>query len=422
MKDEAQHALDGMAGTPDDMPAWRERQVGALAELALRGLRQPDLEHVLAFATERLCVALDCDFTKILDARASASGLVVRAGSGWPEGVVGEREVPEGMASQAGYTLKVNEPVIVDDTLHEARFEVAPLLLEHGIRSGISVVIVGDPDPHGVLQADSRAVARFTSVDIPIVQAYANVLSIVIEQRQRERLSADFASIAAHELRTPLTLLMGYSARLLKRLDEQGSIGVDRREEVETVFAETLRLRRAVDMYLALGEIERRSVSPDVAEVDLVKTVDAAVLEVAKRYSSAVIAVDPRPPELRWVTDEIAVQRIVSNLIENGVKYSPPRSTVTVELARHEDDSDLGPVVSVRVRDRCGGLPDDVMRRIFQIGFRGEGAHTRRGLGLGLYVGHRLAQRIGGSLTAANEGEGCVFTLKLPAAPVDTPL
>jgi signal transduction histidine kinase len=411
-----------MAGTIDDQPRWRERQVNALAELALRGLRQPDLEHVLTFATEQLRVALDCDFTKILDARVSASGLQVRAGSGWPEGVVGEREVPEGMSSQAGYTIEVGMPVVVDDMRDESRFKVAPLLLEHGIRSGISVPIVGDPDPHGVLQADSRVVSRFTSADVPIVQAYANVLSIIIEQRQRERLSAEFASIAAHELRTPLTLLMGYSGRLLKRLDERGSIGAEQREEVETVFSETLRLRRAVDMYLALGEIERRSISPEMAEIDLVEAVDAAVLEVAKRYSSAIVTVEPRPRDLRWVTDEVAVQRILSNLIENGVKYSPPRSTVTVGLEQHVGDGGHGSVAIIRVRDRCGGLPDDVMRRIFQIGFRGEGAGSRHGLGLGLYVGQRLAQRIGGRLTVANEGEGCVFTLHLPAVPVDTSL
>jgi signal transduction histidine kinase len=422
MSDQVEHALDVMAGGIDDQPRWRERQVNALAELALRGLKQPDLEHVLSFATDRLRVALDCDFTKILDARVSATGLQVRTGSGWPEGIIGEREVPEGMASQAGYTLEVGTPVIVDDMLRETRFQVAPLLLEHGIRSGISVVIVGDPDPHGVLQADSRTTSRFTLADIPIVQAYANVLSIIIEQRQRERMAAEFASIAAHELRTPLTLLMGYSGRLLKRLDEHGSIDSEQREEVETVFSETLRLRRAVDMYLALGEIERRSISPEMTEVDLVETVDAAVLEVAKRYSGAVIAVEPRLPELRWITDDIAVQRIISNLIENGVKYSPPRSTVTVELERHDGDGDRGPVTTVRVRDRCGGLPDDVMRRIFQIGFRGEDSGSGRGLGLGLYVGYRLAQRIGGSLTVANEGDGCVFTLRLPMVPVDTSL
>lgn len=423
MTDDARPALEGMSqGSGEDAPRWRERQVAAVAELGLLALQESDTDAVLDFAAERLRDALGCDFSMILDSRVSATGIVVRSGSGWPGGILGQVDVPGGSGSQAGYTLETGGPVIVDDLLAERRFTPVPLFLEQGIRSGISVLINGDPEPYGVLEADSRSAGWFGPEDTPIVQAYADVLSIVMDQREREQLSADFAAIASHELRTPLTLLMGYSSRLLRRLDHEGVITPEQRDVVELLYSESLRLRRAIDIFLALGEVERRSVAPGVVRFDLVETVASAATEVAERYPDSVIEIAPASPSLDWASDEVAVQRIISNLIENGVKYSPTGAQITVQVALDGDVGDRDATASVRVLDHCGGLADDDLRRLFGRSFRGRHAYPGLGLGLGLYVAQRLALRVGGSLAAENEGDGCVFTLRLPsldAAPGD---
>lgn len=394
-------------------PRRREQQVAALAELALLALRETDLDAVLRAGAQQLREALDCEYTSILDARAGARGLIVSSGAGWPEDVLAAIEAPSGSGSQAGYTLEVGVPVIVDDLRNDGRFTPADCLLELGIRSGLSVVIEGDGEPLGVLLASSLEAGRFTALDVPVISAYARVLGMAIQQHEREQLSADFATIAAHELRTPLMLLIGYSSRLLRRLDEDGTITADLREEVEVLHSESLQLRRAIDTFLALGEIERRHVAPGVITADLVEAAAAAAAEVAERYPGAVIEVEHVSPRVAWTTDELAVQHVIRNLIENGVKYSPAGSRISVHVAVEGNGDDDGRAV-VSVHDRCGGLADEDLRHLFRRNFRGERARAGRGLGLGLYVGQRLAARVGGSLSARNEGDGCVFTLRLP--------
>ncbi len=403
------HALDDISGPGQEAPRWRERQVTALAEVALRGLHDAGLDGTLAFAAERLRMALDCDFTKIIDARSSASGLVVRAGSGWPDGVVGNAEVPKGSKSQAGHTIETGSPVIVQDTHTEQRFETAQLLVDRGVRSGVSVLIGSAPDVYGVLQADSRRSGRFDEDDIAVTQAYANVISIVIQRHERDQLSAEFSAIAAHELRTPLTLLLGHSARLLRRLDETGSIDVDQRDEVEAVYVSTLRLQRAVDMFLALGEVERRSGQLVSADVDLVALIDSTIGEIVARYPQADLRRDiPSGPLVRMI-DETVVQRVISNLLENAVKYSPSGAPIRVRL-----ESSTGDDVAIHVTDHCGGLSAGDLRQLFRHHFRGETSAAEKGLGLGLYVSQRLVERVGGTLSATNRDGGCDFVLWLP--------
>lgn len=411
MTSEAERALAGLSAAPSEPSRPRlVRQYEALAEVALTALQETDLDVVLDLAARRVQDALACDFVKIVDTRVSATGLQVRSGAGWPPGVVGEAEVSDGAGSMAGYTLQSGEPLLVEDLALERRFTPPPLLVEQGIRSAVSAVIEGEREPVGVLEADSRTVGHFSASDIPVVQAYANVLSIVIRQREREQMSADFAAIASHELRTPLTLLIGYSSRLLRQLDERGTISREHREELEILHSESLRLRRATDIYLALGELERLGPRLQVREVDLLAIVRAAVAEVRLRYPAALVRIDCDRAGLPWRSDEVSVGRIVGNLVENGIKYSPEGAEIDVELSDGSDGA------TISVSDRCGGLSEADLRRLFQRSFRGDhGSDERSGLGLGLYVAQRLTEHVGGRLDARNADDGCIFTLHLPS-------
>lgn len=389
---------------------WREKQYATLAEIGLLALRQSDIDLVLDTTARRLREALDADFTKVLDQRAGSAGLLLRAGAGWPEGVVGAAEVPEGAGSQAGYTLAVDEPVIVDDLPSETRFEPPALLLEHGVRSGISVVIEGDGRPLGVLEADSRTPRHFGPADIPVLQAYANVLGGAIAQHEREHLSAEFAALAAHELRTPLTVLIGYGSRLLRLVDEEGRLERDRRDELAAMYEEAIRLRRSVELFLALGDAQRRAGALETREEDLVDLVEAVVAIVTEGHPDRRIMLEAPAPSLPFVTDALAFSRIVTNLVENGAKYSPPGSQVTLTLELVDGEA----VVSVR--DSCGGIASDDLRRLFLWRHRGQEAEAGEGgFGLGLFIAQRMADQLGGRLDARNDGGGCIVSLHVPA-------
>lgn len=405
----------GAAGVPDLLERAstpREHQLALLVRLSLAAHRETSLDRITRLTATYLREALGCDLAKVLDARAGAGGMLVRGGSGWAPSVVGQREVPEGDDSQGGYTLRVGELVIVEDVRTETRFATAPLLSEHGVRSGISAIIGGEPDPFGVLQADSRSPARFGTEDGVVVQAFADVLAGAVAQHEREQASDHFASIAAHELRTPLTLIIGYATRLLRELDVDGAITAERREELETLHSESLRLRHAVDLFLSLGDADRHRPLLDAQPVDLVDVVEGVVPMVAEHRPEGRIRIEPGDQPGEIITDANIVARVVTALVDNAVKYTAAGTAVTVTIERSAEGAEI------RVADACGGLPDSDLRRLFQRSFRGDHASDERsGLGLGLYIAQRLSEHLGGRLDAHNAGRGCVFTLHLPASP-----
>jgi len=387
----------------------REQQLALLVRLSLAAHRETSLDRIARLTASYLLEALGCEFAKVLDARAGAGGMLVRGESGWAPGVVGQREVPEGDDSLGAYTLRVGEMVVVDDVRTETRFQTAPALAEHGVRSGISVIIGGEPDAFGVLEADSRSPGRFSLADGIVVQAFADVLAGAVAQHDREQASDHFASIAAHELRTPLTLIIGYATRLLRELDTDGAITSDRREELETLHSESLRLRHAVDLFLSLGDADRHRPLLDPQPVDLVDVVEGVVPMVSEHRPGGRIRIEPGDQPGEVITDARVVARVVTALVDNAVKYTAPGTAVTVAIERGTEGAEI------RVADACGGLLDSDLRRLFQRSFRGDHASDERsGLGLGLYVAQRLSEHVGGRLDARNTDGGCVFTLQLP--------
>lgn len=385
----------------------REQQYRALAELGMLAMSEPNLDVTLNEAATRLREVMQCDFTNVLDQRGSAT-LVVRAACGWPATVLGEAEVP----SRRGFpgTIHARDRRAGGRDPHVIRnpFRPGSVLLSHGVRSGISVLIPGRPAPYGVLQADSREPDRFHEADVAVLQAYANVLSGAIAQNEREQAGSQFASIVSHEMRTPLTSLIGFSRRLVRRLDQKGSIGLDQRDELELIYRESYRLHRTVDLLLALSEVERRDMHFDLEELPVNEMLQQTIGLAEERYPGThfVLTGPASEPALR--TDEVAFGRIVANLIENAAKDSPDGSTICIDVT---DDPDA---LAITVRDACGGTPAEEIKGIFRPSFRGTNAHRAgSGLRVGLYVAQRLAARTGSVISVENlPPDGCAFTLR----------
>jgi two-component system, cell cycle sensor histidine kinase and response regulator CckA len=168
----------------------RARQQAAVAELGRVALEAADLRHLEERAVELAAATLDVEFAKILTYDPEADVLRLTAGVGWRPGTVGTATVPADAGSQGGYTLRVRAPVVVTDFAQERRFCAPPLLRDHGIRSGLSVVVGPSEHPHGVLGVHSSAVRAFTSEDARFVQTLADVLAaardrLTVEDRLR---------------------------------------------------------------------------------------------------------------------------------------------------------------------------------------------------------------------------------------------
>jgi len=205
----------------------RVRQQEAVARLSAQALTGSDLTKLLDDAVATAARELSVDFVKLLEIVPGDREMILRAGTGWPEGLVGSAHVPADQRSQAGYTFTTGGPVIVDDLRTETRFIPTQLLLDHGVVSGISVVIAArDGRAYGVLGAHSRSRRRFTEHDIAFLSAIANVLAAAIQQRlsdQRQNLLIRELRHRSGNLFSQLLALFSQTARTSRTIPELSS-------------------------------------------------------------------------------------------------------------------------------------------------------------------------------------------------------
>ena len=164
----------------------RARQQAAIAGLGHRALQTISLPVLLDAAVELVARTLNVEYSKVQELLPDSNVLILRAGVGWKDGLVGHATVEAGPESQAGYTLASERPVIVQDLREETRFIPSPLQAQHGIVSGLSVIIPGRDRWFGVLGAHTCETRTFTADDVNFLEAVANILAAAIERRRTE--------------------------------------------------------------------------------------------------------------------------------------------------------------------------------------------------------------------------------------------
>ncbi|HUG48135.1 MAG TPA: GAF domain-containing protein [Candidatus Limnocylindria bacterium] len=163
-----------------------EKRQAALAELGQRALAGGPAQELLNEAVALVARTLEVPYAKILEVPATGERLRLVAGVGWKEGLVGVATVGRGSNSHAGYTLDTEGPVIVTDLPSDRRFNRPTLLIDHGVVSGLSVIIGDRHRPFGVLGAHTTERRLFAEDDVNFVQAVANVLAAATERQRTE--------------------------------------------------------------------------------------------------------------------------------------------------------------------------------------------------------------------------------------------
>jgi signal transduction histidine kinase len=238
------------------------------------------------------------------------------------------------------------------------------------------------------------------------------------EQRRLAQLSAEreeFISIVSHELRTPVSGLLGFLQTALDHWEEMSD--TDRRRAVSRAMSNASRLYSLSRDVLDSSSVEAGQLSYAMDLVNLQDAVTSAVTAAQDVYPDNPIRFET-PDRPIWVTgDPERIQQVVSNLLDNATKASPPEGRVDVSLAE-----DGGRAV-ITVRDSGPGLSADDLDRAFEKFVRGRGRRTV-GTGLGLYICRRIVEAHGGAIHAANAPDGgAVFRVELsattaPAEPV----
>lgn len=230
------------------------------------------------------------------------------------------------------------------------------------------------------------------------------------QEKQRRSQKSDFVSMVSHELRTPLQAI-GTAADMLERFGDQMS-EEERREETRTIRRAVGTLARLVDDVLVMGRSEA-AVEGGGDPIDLARLCRAVWREVsvALRAQQQMVLHDNAGRPARGVNDA-ALHTILSNLMQNAIKYSRGAGDVEVELRREGTD------FVVAVSDRGPGVPPEEREAIFQPYWRSRQVDGIAGTGLGLSVARSAARSLGGDLTVedAQGGRGARFVVRWPAA------
>ena len=231
---------------------------------------------------------------------------------------------------------------------------------------------------------------------------------------QLEALRAALVANVSHELRTPLTSMIGYTALALADLDAP-ELRIERhRDLLEAAQRNSHRLLHLVEDLLVQSRVESRTLEPECVELGLASLVEGAVETLGTRGSRHGVTVEVRGPDRAvslWGEQE-QVERVITHLLTNAVKFSPPGSTVSLEYGVR------GAEVYLRVTDAGPGVPEEERERIFEAFYQGESARAKElpGSGMGLSIARTIAEAHGGSMTlvASELGEGATFEMRLP--------
>jgi two-component system sensor histidine kinase KdpD len=256
--------------------------------------------------------------------------------------------------------------------------------------------------------------------DAVVLRTFAGQLALVMESARideaarRAEVDAQSSQVRAalfgsvtHDLRTPLASI---KASVTSLLDQDVRFeDAQRRELLQTILEETDRLNRLVANLLDLSRIRTGALVPAKVPVEAGELVDAVVARLRPLLGVRRVEVKVRDelPEV-WA-DPVQMDQVLSNLVENAVKFSPPTSPILVTVARWQDG------IQVRVADRGPGVAPDARERVFEAFARGDDEGASTGTGLGLAIARAVVSVHGGRIwLEETPGGGTTVVFELP--------
>jgi PAS domain S-box-containing protein len=232
----------------------------------------------------------------------------------------------------------------------------------------------------------------------------------VTAEQRIDRLRSEIVATVSHELRTPVTSIYGMAVTLQRpdsEIDEEA-----RSELLGVIVEQSSRLGAIIDDILVASRIEVGSIEVDASVVN-VRDVARAVVDVTSVDAPGNLELEVRDelPDPLACGDPERLRQVLTNIVENAVKYSPDGGTIRVLL---QEDADT---ISVHVSDEGLGIPPEEQARVFDKFHRLDPSMTRGipGTGLGLYIARELTRRMGGDVTVRSAfSVGSTFTVRLP--------
>ncbi|WP_170061132.1 ATP-binding protein [Spirosoma aerolatum] len=230
------------------------------------------------------------------------------------------------------------------------------------------------------------------------------------EQAQREtiqaldRLKTDFFTNVSHELRTPLTLLLGPLQMLYKRYPDHELYGL--------MYRNASRLQTLINQLLDLAKLDAHQMKHSPSLGDLVTDIQTWVAGFSTLAQSRSVQISLRQTQTHWsaLYDADKIEKVLSNLISNALKYTPAGGSVTIDVAY------LPTEVSIDVTDTGTGMSEKVLSRVFDRFYQGDRVNRLEvGTGIGLSITYELIRLMGGVISVESQpGVGTTFYVSIP--------
>ena len=366
------------------------RQRDLLADLGTVALRSTDPDALFQEACRLVADGLGVRFCKILELLPAERCLLVRAGVGWRDGVVGHAKLEADDGSAAGHALRTDQPVIANDLEEETRFRMPKLLRDHGIERAMNVIIRVDGRPFGVLEVDSSVEGQFSEFDISFLRASANLLGVAIERANREaelqqeaKRREILAREADHRIKNSLQLVASLLTLQRARLRDPQAVAA---------------LDEAIARVMAVAESHRAlQQSADLRTISLEAMLTDLCGHVAQLSDTIAVGCSCEHGIELDAERAIPLGLIVSELVTNAFRHAYP-------------DGQRG---MVRLRATTTGESVEII--IADDGVGMDEADSGKDGSLGVTIVNSLVRQIGAELSVrSGQGQGTVVTLRLP--------
>jgi signal transduction histidine kinase len=431
------------------------RQQAAIARFGSFALRERDLMKILTEAVRVCAEGLSVPFSKVCQYRPQENDLLIVAGHGWQDGVVGKVVSRADMSSPQGRAFTTGEPSICDDLQKGTYVDLPPFYAAHGIVSTIDVIIKGNDDqPYGILEIDNDRQHDYDQYDINFLTGFANVLAeavstasrgaalqVTVDQmkalveekdrllydknvadlqlRQAQKMEAvgQLTGGIAHDLNNLLTVITGTIeilaeavadrpelVAITKMIDDAAARGADLTQRL-LAFARKQPLRpREVDVNSLVIEATNllRPTLGEQIEVHMVLAGDA---------SHALID----PSQLTNAILNLALN--ARDAMPDGGKLTIETGNITLDegYASLNTDVTVGNYVLVAVTDSGHGIPADILDHVFEPFFTTKDVDKGSGLGLSMVYGF-VKQSNGHIKIYSEQGHGTTVRIYLPQA------
>jgi two-component sensor histidine kinase len=371
----------------------RIRQQELLAELGVKALQGASFDELLNETARLTAIGLDVEFCKVLEHIPSSNRLLVRAGVGWDEGVIGVATVGADLESPAGFALRTGKPVISNHLENEERFRTSDLLKHHRIRRAMNVILQGDGKPFGVLEVDSRSETEFLEHDLAFLQGAANILGMAIERERQERHLT--AALERHKV-----LLKEINHRVKNSLSIVSSmLNLQARDIANPEL--TGHLSEAAQRIAAIGKAhDQLSYSSNTEQMDIGKYIKAICNDLDRSVAHCQVVVEAVDGIVIKTDRAISIALIVNELIANAAKYAYNNDAgggIWINVGRISEN-----LFSVSVRDEGAGLPLDF--------------DLQKATGLGMRIVTAFSKQVDATIEVRSLEPGTEFVL---SAPVD---